>query len=224
MSANPPTVPPTDILNALGSSTVSMDASPAIPPTDSATKVQSVVAANSIVVGEFTAKERARAAVTLAYFVLSIISAVILIVFLDYFFHMPATPDNMASGKPVQQASPMPGSPSPNGISSPQSTSPIQQTTFVQEAAFLQATPIPGGATPKTTGTPLQGKAASPEPTPVFSGVAPKTPEENYVFVSNAIADRSSKMFDLIVARALLPVLTALLGYIFGSQPSRSNA
>jgi hypothetical protein len=53
--------------------------------------------------------------------------------------------------------------------------------------------------------------------------VAPKTEADNFVSISNAIAERSSKMFDLIVSRALLPVFTALLGYIFASQ-SRSNS
>lgn len=218
MADIPPTVRAADILNALGSASI-VDVPPAAPQTISASQVQSVVAANTIAVGDFTAKDRARAAVHLTYFVGGIISFVILMVFLDYLTHMPTTPDNLATHQPVQQASPAPALPSPQG------TPAIQQTTFIQKAAFsktqaAQATPVSPGA-PKTAATPSPGKTPLPEATPVFQVVTPKTPEENYVFVSNAIADRSSKMFDLIVVRALLPVFTALLGYIFGSQPSR---
>lgn len=111
MADIPPTVRAADILNALGSASI-VDVPPAAPQTISASQVQSVVAANTIAVGDFTAKDRARAAVHLTYFVGGIISFVILMVFLDYLTHMPTTPDNLATHQPVQQASPAPALPS----------------------------------------------------------------------------------------------------------------
>ncbi len=230
MAAVPPSVSASEVLSALGNTNVAVAAPPKAPATVSSTQVQSVVTANSITVGEFTAKERARAAVKLTYFVGCIISFVIVMVFVDYLARMPATPDNSASNQPVPQTSPVPATPSPQATPSVQATATMQQTTFMHEAAFSQAppeqaTPVPPGTTPKPAAIPALIKPASPEASPVVQIVAtaPKTPAENYVFISNAIADRSSKMFNLIVVRALLPVFTALLGYIFGSQPARSN-
>src|SRR6185295_3810569 len=229
MSAAPPNISANQVLNALGNGNVAIAGPSAPPPTVSATQVQSVVSPKTIGVGEFTAKERARAAVSLAYFVGSIISFVVVMVFVDCLTRMPATPDNLASNQPVQQASHVPTTPSPTGTI--QGTSAVQQTTFMQEAAFFQApteqaAPVPPGTTLKPAPNPLTGKTTPLEASAAAQAVAtpPKTPAENYAFISNAIADRSSKMFDLIVVRALLPVFTALLGYIFGSQPSRSNA
>jgi len=45
---------------------------------------------------------------------------------------------------------------------------------------------------------------------------------ENLKTISDLAADRSIKLFDAIVSRALLPVFTAILGYIFGSRPASS--
>jgi hypothetical protein len=41
---------------------------------------------------------------------------------------------------------------------------------------------------------------------------------ENIKTMSDLSADRSIKLFDAVVSRALLPVFTAILGYIFGSR------
>jgi hypothetical protein len=226
MPTPPLTVPATDILTQFGNATVTPEAPQKPPENVSANEVQSEVNKNSIAVGEFTPEARDRAAVKLAYFVGCMISFVILMVFVDYLFRMPATPDNLASTQSAPQVSPAPSTPSPKATPSVQGTPPVQPIMFLQEAAFAQS---PGGPpspdrSAKPDGSPAPEKPAQPEGSPgVQRTTAEKTPVENYAFVSNAIADRSSKMFDLIVVRALLPVFTALLGYIFGSQPSRSN-
>ena len=41
---------------------------------------------------------------------------------------------------------------------------------------------------------------------------------ENYKVLRETAADGATKLFDLIVVKALLPVFTLILGYIFGSQ------
>jgi hypothetical protein len=46
---------------------------------------------------------------------------------------------------------------------------------------------------------------------------------ENLKSISDIAADRSIKLFDAIVSRALLPVFTAILGYIFGSRTASAN-
>ena len=38
----------------------------------------------------------------------------------------------------------------------------------------------------------------------------------NYKVLSEIAASRSKEMFELMIAKTLLPVLTAILGYIFG--------
>ena len=45
-----------------------------------------------------------------------------------------------------------------------------------------------------------------------------KAAVDNIKNMSDLSADRSIKLFDAIVSRALLPVFTAILGYIFGSR------
>jgi hypothetical protein len=45
---------------------------------------------------------------------------------------------------------------------------------------------------------------------------------ENLKTISDLAADRSIRLFDAIVSRALLPVFTAILGYIFGSRTASS--
>ena len=42
---------------------------------------------------------------------------------------------------------------------------------------------------------------------------------DNIKILNDLAVDRSIKLFDTIVARSLLPVFTAILGYIFGSRP-----
>ncbi len=46
---------------------------------------------------------------------------------------------------------------------------------------------------------------------------------ENLKSISDLAADRSIKIFDAVVSRALLPVFTAILGYIFGSRTASSE-
>ena len=56
------------------------------------------------------------------------------------------------------------------------------------------------------------------------SDLASKKPEDATALVTNVktmtdlAADRAIKLFDAVVSRALLPVFTAILGYIFGSR------
>ena len=40
----------------------------------------------------------------------------------------------------------------------------------------------------------------------------------NYKDVSKTVLDQATSIFDLIVTKALLPVFTSILGYIFGSR------
>jgi hypothetical protein len=45
-----------------------------------------------------------------------------------------------------------------------------------------------------------------------------KTAIENYRVLADAHVERATKLFDVVVVKALLPVFTAILGYIFGSR------
>jgi hypothetical protein len=47
-----------------------------------------------------------------------------------------------------------------------------------------------------------------------------KAAVDNIKTLSDLAADRSIKVFDAVVSRALLPVFTSILGYIFGSRTS----
>lgn len=46
---------------------------------------------------------------------------------------------------------------------------------------------------------------------------------DGYKILTEAAQQRASNMFDTMVVKALLPVLTAILGYIFGARAQRSN-
>lgn len=46
---------------------------------------------------------------------------------------------------------------------------------------------------------------------------------DNYKDMRESATDDAAKLFDLIVAKALLPVFTAILGYIFGSRESSAR-
>jgi hypothetical protein len=46
---------------------------------------------------------------------------------------------------------------------------------------------------------------------------------ENYKALDDVAPDRATWLFDLVVAKALLPVFTAILGYIFGSRAGVEN-
>jgi len=41
---------------------------------------------------------------------------------------------------------------------------------------------------------------------------------ENYRALSDVATERATKLFDLIVVKALLPVFTAIVGYLLGSR------
>jgi hypothetical protein len=47
---------------------------------------------------------------------------------------------------------------------------------------------------------------------------------DNYKEMRDYATDDASKLFDLIVSKALLPVFTAVLGYIFGSRHSAAHS
>jgi hypothetical protein len=47
---------------------------------------------------------------------------------------------------------------------------------------------------------------------------------DNLKTLNDLSVDGAIKMFDTIVARSLLPVFTAILGYIFGTRASRNDA
>jgi hypothetical protein len=228
-SPPPPTVTPNQILGVIGNA-VNVQTPPPPPPTVTSTQVQVAAGGGGINVGVFTDRERAFAAINLSYFVGAIMTLVILLVFIDYLAHVPSTPGSEANNQPAQLASPTPTAPTPQPTPATQRTAEAQQTTFMREAAFSQtqtaqavtpAAPQPtGDASPSPAKT---APPASPASSPQAQVVAPKTEADNFVSISNAVAERSSKMFDLVVSRALLPVFTALLGYIFASQ-SRSNS
>lgn len=57
-------------------------------------------------------------------------------------------------------------------------------------------------------------------PTLPEDATAAKAVIENHRALSDAYVTQSSRIFELIVASALLPVFTAILGYIFGTQTS----
>jgi hypothetical protein len=50
-----------------------------------------------------------------------------------------------------------------------------------------------------------------------------KAAMENLKTLNDASVESAVKMFDTIVARSLLPVFTAILGYIFGTRASRND-
>ncbi len=54
------------------------------------------------------------------------------------------------------------------------------------------------------------------------NGVAPQARKtiENYKQLTSTITDNTTKLFDLVVVRAILPVFTAIVGYIFGRSQS----
>jgi TctA family transporter len=45
----------------------------------------------------------------------------------------------------------------------------------------------------------------------------------NYTTLSKSASDLSLGMFDTIVQKALLPLFTLIIGYIFGNQTAKSN-
>jgi hypothetical protein len=47
---------------------------------------------------------------------------------------------------------------------------------------------------------------------------------KNYKAVSDEVMDPISKIFDLYITKTLLPIFTAILGYIFGSQRHAGDA
>jgi hypothetical protein len=68
-------------------------------------------------------------------------------------------------------------------------------------------------------------------PTLPSTGVGTPVAEEpatklvaNYQTLNTAVTTRSTTLFDTIVARTLLPVFTALLGYLFGTHAASNRA
>jgi hypothetical protein len=53
---------------------------------------------------------------------------------------------------------------------------------------------------------------------PDFSTAQAKTAIENFKALNDVNLDRATRVFDLVVVKAFLPVFTAILGYIFGSR------
>jgi hypothetical protein len=47
---------------------------------------------------------------------------------------------------------------------------------------------------------------------------------KNYTAVHGLAVDRATKLFDLVVVKALLPVFTTILGYIFGSRAAGASS
>jgi hypothetical protein len=61
----------------------------------------------------------------------------------------------------------------------------------------------------------------------LYSPVMPTLPADaaagkdviaNYVSAAQSASDQATKMFDLLVSKAFLPVFTTIIGYIFGSK------
>jgi hypothetical protein len=203
-SGGPKIVGPNEVLAALPKSNVGA----APPPIEVSSKaVQAQGGAGGIFVSQ-TLTGTQLAGVKLAYFVGSIIAFVIVMVFVDFLFRTPSISDSLINNQTAQQGT------TAKSLRSPQET-PATEAALLREAVLLE-TPAAQG---KTTEPPPTEKPTKEEP---VVKAAPKTPAENYAILSNAVADRSSKMFDLVVTRALLPVFTSILGYIFGAQP-RTN-
>jgi hypothetical protein len=137
-SPQPPTVSPNQILGVIGNA-VKVQTPPSAPPTVTPTQVQGAVGGGGINVGVFTERERALAAINLSYFVGAIMTLVILLVFIDYLAHVPATPGSAANNQPAQQASPTPTAPTPQPTPAGQRTAEARQTVYMQEAALLDA-------------------------------------------------------------------------------------
>lgn len=58
-------------------------------------------------------------------------------------------------------------------------------------------------------------------PEPTISGLKPdeqKLVIENFKLMSDVVWDRTSKTFDLIVIKALLPVFATIVGYLLGKR------
>jgi TctA family transporter len=45
----------------------------------------------------------------------------------------------------------------------------------------------------------------------------------NYTTLSKSVSDLSLNVFDVIVQKALLPLFTLIIGYIFGNQTAKQN-
>jgi hypothetical protein len=61
---------------------------------------------------------------------------------------------------------------------------------------------------------------------PVLSRIPPDQAQktiENFKLLNEASLERVTKLFDLIVVKAFLPVFTGILGYIFGSRVDRAE-
>jgi hypothetical protein len=81
----------------------------------------------------------------------------------------------------------------------------ITLVTFTVVILWLTtAPPLP----PETSADAATGKAAL----------------ETYKALNDLAIERSTKLFDLIVVKALLPVFTASLGYIFGTRASEPGS
>src|ERR1044071_6741259 len=181
MSAPPPTASANEILGMIGNA-VNVQTPPPAPPTVTPQIVQGGGGGNGINVA-FTERERALAAINLSYFVGAVMTLVIVLVFIDYLAHMPATPLNAAMNQPAQQASPTPTTNTPQPSPTVQRTAEAQQTTLMREAAFLQAPAAQATPSPQPTGdaSPSTTKTASPTPSPTAQAAAPKTETENFV-------------------------------------------
>jgi hypothetical protein len=60
-------------------------------------------------------------------------------------------------------------------------------------------------------------------PEPMIAGLKPdeqKVVIENFKLISEVVWDRTSRIFDLIVIKALLPVFATIVGYLLGKRSS----
>lgn len=107
----------------------------------------------------------------------------------------------------------------------PGATAKASPPTFTQRAGLQLALGVGGLIAVVTVIVIIDWVRGSP-PRPNISLSAPEAEAamKNYRALVDAVNARSTTFFDSIVTKALLPIFTAIVGYIFGARSSDQNS